>query len=148
MATTSAPQTVALHQVTPQPDQGPIVINTLQGIISRLEAVKELILASQVAQYVHLVKLEPNRLEFRPAQQAPQRLAQDLGQKLTAITGDRFIVSISSAKGEPTLAEQQKTKTDADYNAVLNLPIIQDILKTFPDAKLTEIIESDDTTNL
>lgn len=141
MAISSAPQTVALHQVTPQPDQGPIVINTLQDIIARLEAVKELILASQVAQYVHLVKLEPNRLEFRPAAQAPQRLSQDLGQKLTALTGDRFVVSISSAQGEPTLAEQHQATKDADYNAILNLPIIQDILKVFPDAKLTDIID-------
>jgi len=138
--TSGSPQTVALHQTTPQPDQGPITINSLEDIIARLEAVKELILASQVAQYVHLVKLEPNRLEFRPADQAPQRLAQDLGQKLTSITGNRFIVSISQAQGQPTLAQQQKAKTDADYNAVLNTPIVQDILKVFPDAKLTDII--------
>ncbi|MCK5284492.1 MAG: DNA polymerase III subunit gamma/tau [Alphaproteobacteria bacterium] len=120
-----------------------IIIHSLQDIITELEQAKAFVLAGQVFQYVHLVKLESlesgGRLEFRPEEQASKRLAQDLGKQLQILTGKRWMVSISSATGEPTLSEQKKAAHDAEYNKVFYLPVIQDILKVFPDAKLTDI---------
>jgi DNA polymerase-3 subunit gamma/tau len=91
------------------------------------------------------VKLEEGRLEIRPAEQASPRLAPDLGQSLSRIMGQRWIVTVSSAPGQPTLAEQAGQAKAHAFAEVRMLPVIQDILKVFPDAILTDIITTTDT---
>ena len=59
---------------------------------------------------MHLVRLEPGRLEFRPSPRAPRTLAGDLQQKLRDWTGVRWSVSISSEGGAPTLAEAEEIR--------------------------------------
>src|SRR5690606_29031680 len=103
---------------------------------------QEFLLASQVYQFVHLVKLQEGRLEFRPGEQAPLKLAQDLGAKLSALAGQRWIVSVSGAQGQPTLAQVKEAETQEDFNNVLQMPEVQKILKVFPDAKLVDITET------
>ena len=115
------------------------LIETLADVVECLYAAKEPLLASQVHQFVHLVKLAEGRLEIRPKPEASPRLAQDLAQKLGAATGQRWIVSISSAPGQPTLAEQDWAAQHADFAAVLALPVIKDILAVFPAAELVDI---------
>ena len=77
--------------------------------------------------------------EIRPEEQAPPKLAQDLGQALSKITDQRWIVSVSSAPGQPTLAEKAQAVLEAERAEILQMPIIRDILSVFPDAELTAI---------
>lgn len=116
-------------------------IRTLDDVITVLEHEREVVLAGQVYQYVHLVKLEPGLLEIRPEEQASPKFTQDLGAQLSRITGTRWIVSVSSAPGQPTLAQQAQAVIDAERNAVLNLPIIKDVLAIFPEAELADITD-------
>jgi DNA polymerase-3 subunit gamma/tau len=120
-------------------------LSTLNDIVAVLEQQGEFVLAGQVYQSVHLVKLEEGRLEIRPAEQASPRLAPDLGQSLSRIMGQRWIVTVSSAPGQPTLAEQAGQAKAHAFAEVRMLPVIQDILKVFPDAILTDIITTTDT---
>src|ERR1043166_4957077 len=68
---------------------------------------------------MHLVKLEPGRLEFRPSPRAPRTLAGDLQQKLRDWTGSRWSVSISNQAGEPTIADSKKNAKAARIEAVM-----------------------------
>ncbi len=129
---------------SPSPDQHYVkLIEGLKDIIEALEQAGELVLAGNVYQFVHLVKLESldsgGRLEIRPEEQASPRLAQDLGKHLSALTGKRWMVSISQGAGEPTLAEQAKAVQRAEYSEVLQMPVIREIMEVFPEAKLTDI---------
>ena len=56
---------------------------------------------------VHLVRLEPGQIEFRPGPRAPRTLAGDLAQKLKDWTGIRWVVTLAREGGAPTLAEQK-----------------------------------------
>lgn len=126
--------------VVPKSEPRPVVsIKTLEDVIAVLEQEDEILLASNVFQYVHLVKLEAGLLEIRPEEQAPPRLSQDLGQALSRISGQRWIVSVSSAPGQPTLAEQQQAAVDAERDEILQMPIIRDIMGVFPDAEIKAI---------
>ncbi len=126
--------------VVQDPVPAPITsVKTLEDVVAALEAQDEMLLASNVFQYVHLVKLQEGRLEIRPEEQAPPKLAQDLGQALSKITDQRWIVSISSAPGQPTLAEKAQAVLEAERAEILQMPIIRDILSVFPDAELTAI---------
>ncbi len=114
-------------------------IKTLEDVVATLEVHDEVLLASHVFQYVHLVKLKEGRLEVRIEETAPPKLAQDLGPALSKIMDQRWIVSVSSAPGEPTLAEKAQAVLEAERAEILQLPIIRDILSVFPDAELKAI---------
>jgi DNA polymerase-3 subunit gamma/tau len=115
---------------------------TMTDIVSVLEEAGELVLAGQVYQTAHLVKMEQGRLEIRPGEMAPPRLAQDLGQHLSRITGARWMVSVSGAPGEMTLAQSAGAVRAAEFAEVMKLPSVQDVLQVFPEAKIIDIMDT------
>ena len=126
--------------VVPEPEIKPIVaIKTLEDLVVMLEQHDEYLLASNIYQYAHLVKLEEGLIEIRPEEEAPQKLTQDLGSVLRNITGNRWMVSVSSAPGQPTLAEKDKANIAAEREEILNMPIIRDIIQAFPEAGIKAI---------
>lgn len=114
-------------------------VKTIQDVVSLLEQNGEMILATHVMMYVHPVKVEEGLIEFGLAENSPPRLSQDLSQKLKAITGKRWVITISSQMGAPTLM-QLRDKAEAELQAhVLGQTLVKNILNFFPDAKLNEI---------
>ncbi len=137
----SSGRTQAVLKTQEQPDSFTAqAVHSLRDVVGLLEQAGEYVLAGEVYQSVHLVKMEQGRLEMRPGEHASTRLAQDLGQQLTKLTGVRWIVSISSAPGQDTLAHQAGAVRRSAFEKVLKMPAIQDILQVFPDAQLTDII--------
>jgi len=88
---------------------------------------------------MHLVRLEPGRLEFRPSPRAPRSLAGDLQQKLRDWTGARWTVSISNEPGLPTLAEQKRTAKAARIESVMQAPVVRAVLDRFPGAEIVAV---------
>ena len=88
---------------------------------------------------IHLVRLEPGRLEFRPGPRAPRTLAGDLQQKLRDWTGTRWSVSVTSEGGAPTLAEQKKNAKAARIESVMQAPMVRAVLDRFPGAEIVAV---------
>ena len=51
-------------------------IKTIEDVVAVLEAHDEILLASNVFQYVHVVKIQEGRLEIRPEEEAPQKIGR------------------------------------------------------------------------
>ncbi len=119
----------------------PMVINALEDIVSLLEQHGEFLLASQLSLYAHLVRLEQGLLEFRPAQGAPPDLSQKLSRTLKKITNQAWMVVVSKEKGVPTLSEIEQAENLQELSDVAKMPVIDNILKIFPEAKLTKILK-------
>lgn len=131
---------------TSQPQAIPVAnanLTTLSDIVGFLEQNGAMILASQVIQSVELIKLEQGRLEFHPADGADQKLASDLGKKLSELTGSRWIVTVSMKTGQPTLAAQHRRAIEAEMNAVKSDPVIARILNAFPNTEILSIQNKD-----
>lgn len=132
--------------LVPAPQEIP-TLQILMDVITLLRSHEEFLLAEQLYQFAHLVKLEHlnhgenthGRLEFRPADGAMPKLAPDLGQALKTITGQRWIVSVVNSAGQKTLAEQAESIRLQELADVAKIPLVEAILKTFPEAKLTWI---------
>ena len=88
---------------------------------------------------VHLVHLEPGRIEFRPMPARPRTLAGDLQQKLRDWTGERWTVSIAISGGAPTLAEQKQSAKTARFEAVAQEPMVRAVLDRFPGAEIVAV---------
>jgi len=88
---------------------------------------------------MHLIRLEPGRIEFRPSGRAPHSLAADLAQKLKDWTRVRWVVSVSREGGAPTIAEAKRAAAQAKLDAVAQEPLVRAVLDRFPGAEIVGV---------
>ena len=123
---------------SPVPEGAPTAsIRNLEDIVALCEPRSEL--RVNLEHNVHLVHLEPGRIEIRPNARAPRTLANDLQTKLRAATGERWTVSIASQGGAPTLAEQKQSAKTARFEAVAQEPMVRAVLDRFPGAEIVAV---------
>ncbi len=118
-------------------------IATMQDVQTMLEQSGHVGLATQIYLYAHPVKIEDGRLEFRPAPEAKPSLAQELTQALKAVTGKRWMVTLSTAPGLPTIAQAARIAEEERFAAMRAHPLIKQVLDIFPDADLKAIHNKD-----
>jgi DNA polymerase-3 subunit gamma/tau len=110
-------------------------------VVELFDKQREAMLRAHLYAHVHLVHFEPGRIEFRPAVGAPRDLPNRLGQLLTSWTGMRWIVSVSSEEGQPTLREQQEARETSLRNEAAQHPLVRKVLETFPGARIEAVRE-------
>ena len=121
-------------------EAGPaLAIDSLEDIVALAKAKTARLLATQLESNVHLVSLERGRIEFRPNAQAPKSLATDLAQRLRDWTGERWIVTLASEGGAPTLTEQRSAAERAKKDAVSQEPFVRAVLDAFPGAEIVAV---------
>ena len=133
---------------SPQPAPGPPNPKSFTEIVALFEARREARLVHHLMHHVHEVRCEPGLIEFRPAPKAPTDLAARLSDLLSQWTGRRWIASVSSDAGKPTLIEQKAARGDELRVQAENDPLVQAILKTFPGAKLETVRRRGEQTSL
>ncbi|MCX7366051.1 MAG: DNA polymerase III subunit gamma/tau, partial [Alphaproteobacteria bacterium] len=133
--------------VAPQPAALPAPRNFTE-VVALFESKREARLVHSLMQHVHEVRCEPGVIEFRPEPQAPTDLASKLGTLLTQWTGRRWMASVSSDAGKPTLTAQKATNADSLRSRAEADPLVQAIMKTFPGAKLEAVRRKGEATSL
>lgn len=124
-----------------QPDEE---LTNLTQIVALCEANGEMVLASNVYNYMHLVSLKKGRIEFRPAEQAPSDMVQKLTQCLVKWRKERWMVTVAKSGGEPTLAEiDAQAKRDIEEEVRAH-PSIKKVFALFPEAKIERIYNDDE----
>ncbi len=88
---------------------------------------------------VHLVRLEPGRLELRLKPAAPSSLPAKVSQFLTEWTGTRWFVALSDSPGEPTLADQDKADQRRAQSEAEANPVVRAVLDAFSGARIIDI---------
>jgi DNA polymerase III subunit gamma/tau len=134
--------------VAPQPAQAMPAPKTFTEVVALFESKREARLVNYLMHHVHEVRCEPGLIEFRPEPSAPKDLASRLSEFLSHTTGRRWIASVSSAAGKPTLAAQKSANADSLRSAAEKNEIVLAIMKTFPGAKLDGVKRKGDETSL
>jgi len=151
----ASPRTQAVAQAVEQPklrqDDIPVplavtstpalTLRTLEDVVALAKEKAARLLATQLETNVHLVSLERGRIQFRPNAQAPQTLAGDLAQRLRDWTGERWIVTLASEGGAPTIAEARLAAERAKKDAVSQEPFVRAVLDAFPGAEIIAVRE-------
>ncbi len=117
-------------------------------IVALFETRREARLVHHLLHHVHEVRCEPGLIEFRPEPQAPPDLAARLAETLGRWTGRRWIASVSSDAGKPTLTAQKTANADSLRSQAEADPMVQAIMRTFPGAKLDAVRRKGDQTSL
>jgi DNA polymerase-3 subunit gamma/tau len=121
---------------------------TFTEVVALFETRREPRIFHHLMHHVHEVRCEPGLVEFRTEPQAPSDLAARVGTLLTEWTGRRWLVSVSSAAGKPTLMAQKAAQTDAMRTGAENNATVQAILKTFPGAKIEAVRRRGEQTSM
>ena len=103
---------------------------------------REAMLHAHLLHSTHLVRFAPPVIEIRPQPGAPRDLAAKLAALLTEATGTRWTIALSSAPGEPTLAEQGNAADSARRQAAADHPLVRAILDAFPGARIDAVHDS------
>ncbi len=119
----------------PQPD----LPATAEAVLALLEEKREMMLANQFLNNVHVVRCEAGRLEFRPAPTSPADLANRLGETLLRLTGQRWMISVSREAGQPTIAAARAAEESARRASAASHPLVQAVLEAFPGAAIERI---------
>jgi DNA polymerase-3 subunit gamma/tau len=114
---------------------------SFDDVVALFDEHREAVLRSHLLAHVHLVQFEPGRIEFRPAVGAPRDLANRLGKLLGEWTGTRWVVSISSEEGAPTLREQAEAREASLRNEAAQHPVVRAVLESFPGARIEAVRE-------
>jgi DNA polymerase-3 subunit gamma/tau len=120
------------------PEAGPA---SFAAVMTLIAAEREGILYNLLARHLHLVRFAPGHIAFRPSVDAPRDLAPRLSQFLGEATGQRWVVSLSKEPGEPTLHEQEETRSRRRLAEVAAHPLVQAALRLFPGAAIGKITE-------
>ncbi len=116
-------------------------LRSLEDIAALAKAHGAQMLRVNIENDIHLVRLEPGQLEFRPSARAPKSLAGDLARKLKEWTGARWIVTVAREGGRPTIAEKKKIANQARLESVMQEPMVRAVLDRFPGAEIVAVRE-------
>lgn len=116
-------------------------IRSFKDVVALFEEKREGILTTHLFKDVHLVQFAPGHIEFRPGEHAPRDLANRVGRLLSDWTQDRWIVSISDAAGEPSLAEQAQEAEKQRFAEADEHPLVNAVKDIFPGAKVTKVTD-------
>jgi DNA polymerase-3 subunit gamma/tau len=100
---------------------------------------REAMLHAHLVHSVHLVRFAPPVIELRPRAEAPKDLAARLGALLMEATGSRWAIALSTAEGEPTIAEQGNAAIAARRTAAADHPLVRAIMEAFPGARIDTV---------
>ncbi len=100
---------------------------------------REAMLHAHLLHSVHLVRFAPPVIELRPQPAAPRDLAPRLAALLSEATGTRWTIALSTAAGEPTLAEQGNAADAARRTAAADHPLVRAIMEAFPGATISAV---------
>ncbi len=116
-----------------------VMLASLADVAALATEKRDIRMRVAVERYLRPVRFQPGLIEAEPTAEAPPEIAGDLGRKLTEWTGTRWIVSLASSGGGPTLAEENarlaaERRSDAEQD-----PIVLAVMARFPGAEIVDV---------
>ena len=119
-------------------------LNSFQEVVALVREKREMRLLYALETWVHLVAFERERLEIRLDPAAPATLPGEISDRLTKWSGQRWIVSVSSAEGSATISEQKLETERARRASAEQDPLLKAAMAVFPGAKIVAVRDRDD----
>ncbi|MBX9804276.1 MAG: DNA polymerase III subunit gamma/tau [Alphaproteobacteria bacterium] len=118
-------------------EESPILPPTFPALLELLQGAKEPILYSNILQDIHLVSYAPGSMTVRLSDMAAKTLPTQLRQVLERVTGQSWIVDVTTEGGDPTHAQQKKTAHEEAVKISQEHPLVQSLTSSFPGSTVT-----------
>ncbi|MES1989408.1 MAG: DNA polymerase III subunit gamma/tau [Pseudomonadota bacterium] len=112
-----------------------------EDVVAHFRSVRDIRMQSALEAGVRLVRFEVGHIEIQPLAETSGDIARELSDKLTRASGQRWVVSLATAKADaaPTLKEQAQTRDDALKADAAADPLVQAALAAFPGSKIVDV---------
>ena len=115
------------------------LINSFDDLLEVCSSKKEIKLKYELEKNVNLVSFENKRIEISFNEDLDKDFIKDLSLKLYEWTSERWIITLSKTKGQPSKKEEEINLKKELIETVKKSPIYNDILQKFPDAELIDV---------
>jgi DNA polymerase III subunit gamma/tau len=122
------------------PAQAPTFVR-FTDLIAFAGSRRDIALKTALERDVRLVRFEDGQLEIALENKASPALIGDLGQRLEALTGRRWMVVVSTQNGEATVRSQIDARREEVQRGVQTDPLVQSVLARFPGAQIVAVRE-------
>ena len=116
------------------------LINSFDDLLKICLSKKEIKLKYELEKNVNLVSFESQRIEISFNEKLDKDFIKDLSLKLFEWTGNRWIITLSKTKGQPSKKETEVNLKKELIEDVKNSSIYRNILKKFQDAEIIDVI--------
>jgi len=120
-----------------------IEITSFQDLISLANKEKEIELKYDLERNVKLVSFNRGKIDISFNEKLNKNFIKNLTEKLLSWTGERWIISLSKNNKAKSVYEKNLENRDNMIEEFKKSKTAQDIQKTFPDAKLVDLIEEE-----
>jgi len=114
-------------------------INSFDDLLAMCSSKKEVKLKYELEKNVNLVSFENQRIEISFNEDLDKDFIKDLSLKLYGWTKNRWIITLSKTKGQPSKKETEVNLKKELIENVKNSLIYKNILEKFPDAELIDV---------
>ncbi|MGF1620325.1 MAG: DNA polymerase III subunit gamma/tau [Rhodomicrobiaceae bacterium] len=90
---------------------------------------------------VEPVRFKPGHVELHLLADAPKDLANELGRKLKAWTGDRWMISLTEERGATPLGQIRREREAKMLEDARRHPSVQSVMRHFPNAEIVSVKE-------
>ena len=104
---------------------------------------KEIKLKYELEKNVNLVSFENKRIEISFNENLDKDFIKDLSSKLYEWTNNRWIITLSKIKGEPSKKEKEKDLKKKLVEDTKNSSVYKSVLNKFPDAELVDVKQTE-----
>ena len=132
----SAPMASARPATALQPSPR---LATFEDVVALAQARRDIQLKLALERDVRLVRFDEGHIEFELAPEGSRETAASLGRRLAEWTGVRWMVSVVSGGGAPTIRETAEAKARGEKDDVASDPTVRLLLDTFPGAEIVAV---------
>ena len=119
------------------------LINSFEDLLEMCSFKKEIKLKYELEKNVNLVSFEDQRIEISFNEDLDKDFIKDLSLKLYEWTSNRWIITLSKTKGQPSKKEKEVNLKKELIENTKNSSIYINILEKFPDAELVDVKAND-----
>ena len=113
-------------------------INSFEKIIDIAGQNKNLILKKFLQEDVRLVSFESGHIDIN-VNEGNEEIIKDLIAKLYEWTEQRWIINVSTKRGEDTILEKEKQKQDNIIDELSNTDDMKKVFEAFPETEITSV---------
>jgi DNA polymerase-3 subunit gamma/tau len=125
---------------TAAPSPGaPRAFANFRDIVALAAEKRDIKLKGELERLVRPIRVAPGQVELALEPDASPGLPGELGRKLEAWTGLRWMILLAPGGGDKPLAAQAKESRDSLFRAAREHPDVQAALKSFPGAELIDV---------
>jgi len=115
------------------------LINSFDDLLEMCSSKKEIKLKYELEKNVNLVSFENQRIEISFNEDLDKEFIKDLSSKLYEWTDDRWIITLSKTKGEPSKKEKDINQKKELIEDIKNSSSYKNVLNLFLDAELVDV---------